>query len=137
MCLRINRELTKKYDGSTETYTFYKRFYMDYDPKTKQYYLQTPFTKHIITKPGIVKAKGELNIILSIYIPLFFVPDGIDNLIDKGACHAYIQRSHFLCGMVIPIQVKGQHIIAAGTMNDICFFEYEITQETWDKYVKE
>lgn len=58
--------------------------------------------------------------------------------IHGGCCHSYIigMKKEWYGTLIslIPIQVKGQHIIAAGTCDDICFFEYEITKETWDKY---
>lgn len=102
-----------------------KKFYKDYNEF--DWYLITPYQGEIIRGPGIVKANGELEI-------------NEYKEIHGGCCHAYIPsnwESWSICisSISIPIQVKGEHIIAAGTQDDMCFFEYEITQETWDKYV--
>jgi len=115
MCLMVNKKETKKYDGETKLFKFYKVFEI-HDGK-----LYTPYQGNRIKSYGIIKATGDLDID-------FVFSKNSKITIAGGCCHAYIESCSgsnlfYLISegymYQLPIYVKSEDIIAVGENNDI------------------
>ncbi|MDD5651235.1 MAG: hypothetical protein PHF86_12600 [Candidatus Nanoarchaeia archaeon] len=60
-------------------------------------------------------------------------------MIYQGAIHAFTSRTMINDSndfIQIPIIVESDDVIAFGNDNDVCFFKYKISRDTWRKIIK-
>jgi hypothetical protein len=132
MCLFVDRKQTKHFSKIKKgTYIFYKTFNV---LNSEILCLRSPVTatELPINFTKSIKAKGYLDIVKNLNDAS--ISDEKISIINGGAVHAYVKyKTPRKFQITIPIQVESDDIIAFGIMDDVCFFKYKITEETWKK----
>lgn len=132
MCLYINKKETAKFNGiKNKTYTFWKEVIgYQYNGKI---IVKTPYQCMKIHGPGIIIAKGLLNIYKNQF------EDHHLHAIENGALHLF-RTKLFNTGcnttstFFLKVTVLSDDIIAANK-TQICVFKFNINSKDWNKLI--
>ena len=148
MCFIVDKQFMEKWKAKKDrpkVHTFYKAFCKAFSARFDDTYLYTPFYGFVIKQPGIIKAKGELDLVLEVgkYHSNNFSNINNPRLnwieIHGGVCHAYTTYEealiHFRYSKILPIQVRDDDIVSINE-TEVVMSQYEILKKDWDKFFK-
>lgn len=121
MCLNVDTVKTERHSEikKNKRMIFWKKFQIQ-SSGIYTYFQNSPLK---LDEKGFITAKGKLSI--------------NDNRIEGGCIHAYINAAAYVSRnpnvIVLPIIVQSDDVVAFGYNNDVCFFKYKLSKESWKK----